>query len=139
VAVDGLKRVWVLWSANQNGNFDIYAASSEGASKGARWSAPVRLTSDRGTDVNPVAATDAKGRVWTAWQAYRNGNLEILAAVQNGVRFSPEATVSFSPASDWDPAIATAANGDGAVSWDTYDKGDYDAYFRRLRSYGAQL
>src|SRR5262249_9804922 len=71
VAVDGSKRVWVLWSANQNSNFDIYAASSDGASKGAKWSAPMRLTMDPGTDINPVAATDAKGRVWAAWQAFR--------------------------------------------------------------------
>jgi hypothetical protein len=68
-----------------------------------------------------------------AWQAYRNGNLEILTAAQQGDRFTAEKVVSFSKASDWDPAIATAANGEVAVSWDTYDKGDYDVYFRRLK------
>jgi hypothetical protein len=93
----------------------------------------MRLTTDPGTDVNPVATTDAKGRVWVAWQGYRNGSLDILATVQRGDRFTPETTVSFSPASDWDPAIAAASNGEVAVSWDTYDKGDYDVYFRRLR------
>jgi hypothetical protein len=139
VAVDGKKRVWVIWSANQKGNFDIYAASSDGSSKGAKWSGPVRVSNHPGTDVNPVAATDAQGRVWVAWQAFRSGNLEILAAVQNGDRFSREATVSFSPASDWDPAIATSANGEVAVSWDTYDKGDYDVYFRRLRAQGGEI
>jgi hypothetical protein len=137
VAVDGSKRIWVLWSANINSNFDIYASSSDGASMGAKWSSPARLTTDAGTDVNPVAATDSKGHVWTAWQAFRNGNLEILAAVQSGDKFSPEVKVSFSAASDWDPAIATAANGEVAVSWDTYDKGDYDVYFRRLKSEGG--
>ncbi len=134
VAVDGSKRVWAIWSANQKGNFDIYAAVSEGATKGVKWSTPMRVSSDPGTDVNPVAATDAQGRVWIAWQALRNGNLEILSSVQNGVHFGPETTVSFSPASDWDPAIATSPSGEVAVSWDTYDKGDYDVYFRRLRA-----
>ena len=89
-----------------------------------------------GTDLNPVAATDAKGRVWVAWQGFRNNNLEILAAAQNGNGFGKEAVVSFSKASDWDPSIATAANGEVAVAWDTYDKGDYDVYFRRLRLEG---
>ena len=28
IAVDGSKRVWVLWSANQNGNFDIYPVAT---------------------------------------------------------------------------------------------------------------
>ena len=132
VAVDGRKRVWVIWSANQKGNFDLYARSySEG-----KWSAIVRLTSDAGMDVNPVAVTDSTGRVWVAWQGFRNGNLEILASVQQGDKFSPEKIVSFSPRSDWDPAIAAASNGEVAVSWDTYDKGDYDVYFRRLRASG---
>ncbi|MDP9169266.1 MAG: hypothetical protein M3N54_01500, partial [Acidobacteriota bacterium] len=84
-------------------------------------------------DLEPVAATDAKGRVWIAWQGFRNNNLEILAAVQNGDTFSAETVVSTSRASDWEPAIAAAPNGDIAVSWDTYDKGDYDVYFTRLR------
>lgn len=41
VAVDAQQRVWVLWSANQDGNFDIYARSySQG-----KWSATQRLRS----------------------------------------------------------------------------------------------
>ena len=133
VAVDGQKHVWVFWSANKNGNFDIYGK----ALANGRWSNEVRITSDPGTDLNPVAATDAKGRVWIAWQGFRNNNLEVLAAVQDGDGFSAESTVSFSKNSDWDPAIAAAPNGEVAVAWDTYDKGDYDVYFRRLRMQGG--
>ncbi len=129
VAVDGQKRVWVIWSANKDGNFDLYAR----AYSGGAWSSELRLTSDPGTDINPVAAADAKGRVWVAWQAFRLNNLEILAAAQNGDGFTKETLVSTSRSSDWDPAIASAPNGDVAVSWDTYDKGDYDVYFRRFR------
>ena len=80
-----------------------------------------------------MAAADAKGRVWVAWQAFRLNNLEILAAAQNGDGFTKETLVSTSRSSDWDPAIASAPDGDVAVSWDTYDKGDYDVYFRRFR------
>jgi hypothetical protein len=130
VAVDGQKRVWVVWSANKNGNFDLYAKYLEGD----KWSPEMQITADPGTDINPVAATDARGRVWIAWQAFRGDNLDILAAVQSGERFVKETRVSFSPRSDWDPAIAAAPNGDVAISWDTYDKGDYDVYFRRMRA-----
>ena len=135
VAVDGSKRVWVFYSANRKNNFDLYAKSYANG----RWSAEQRLTTDEGTDINPVAATDASGRVWIAWQAFRNSNLEILAAAQQGDRFTREATVSFSKASDWDPSIATAPNGEVAIAWDTYDKGDYDVYFRRLKLNGAAV
>ncbi len=130
VAVDGQKRVWVIWSANKNGNFDLYAKYLQGDS----WSPEMRITTDPGQDLNPVAATDAKGRVWIAWQAFRNDNLDILAAVQRGDGFVKETRVSFSPRSDWDPSIAAAPNGDIAIAWDTYDKGDYDVYFRRVRA-----
>jgi hypothetical protein len=129
VAVDGKNRVWVIYSANRQGNFDLYARSFSGG----RLSTEQRLTNDPGTDINPVAASDASGRVWVAWQAFRNNNLEILASALDGDHFTRETTVSFSKASDWDPSIATSANGEVAVAWDTYDKGDYDVYFRRLK------
>jgi hypothetical protein len=130
VAVDGQGRAWVFYSAQRSGNFDIYAryARADGS-----VSSEVRLTSDVGTDLFPVAATDAAGRVWVAWQGYRNDNLEILASVQNGDTFWPETVVSTSPASDWEPAIAAASNGEVSIAWDTYDKGDYDVYLRRVR------
>ena len=130
VAVDGKKRVWVIWSANKNDNFDLYAKVLDGTT----WSPEMRVTTDPGTDINPVAATDARGRVWIAWQAFRGENLDILAAVQNGDQFVKETRVSFSPKSDWDPSIAAAPNGDVAIAWDTYHKGDYDVYFRRVRA-----
>jgi hypothetical protein len=130
VAIDSLGRAWVFYSANRSGNFDIYARNSDAS---GNMSAEIRLTTDVGTDLFPVAATDAAGRVWVAWQGFRNNNLEVLASVQNGNTFWPETIVSTSPASDWDPAIATSADGEVAVSWDTYDKGDYDVYVRRLQ------
>jgi hypothetical protein len=129
VAVDGQKRVWVVYSANRNGNFDIYAK----ARSGARFGDEVRITSSDGVDLNPVATADSSGRLWVAWQGYRNGSLEVLAAAWNGKGFTKATVVSSSRASDWDPSIAAASNGEVAIAWDTYDKGDYDVYFRRVR------
>lgn len=131
IAADGEKRIWIIWSAMKPDGFHLFARR---ARRDGSWDPEIRITSGPGPNMKPVAATDAKGRVWIAWQGYRNGNLEILAAAQNGDGFSPEATVSFSKASDWDPAIASSPDGDIAVTWDTYDKGDYDVYARRLRA-----
>jgi hypothetical protein len=130
VAIDGARRVWVIWSAGRNGSFDLYAR----AYSNGKWTPEKRLTTNPGTDINPVAATDRRGRVWVAWQGFRGDNLDILAAVQQGDNFSPEQRVSTSRQSDWDPAIAAAPNGDIAISWDTYDKGDYDVWVRRMRA-----
>jgi hypothetical protein len=130
ISIDGQNRVWAIWSARRNGNSDLYARVRRGDGE---WEPEKRLTSNPGVDLSPVAATDSGGRVWIAWQGFRNNNLEVLAAVQNGESFSPGIVVSFSAASDWDPAIAASANGDVAIAWDTYDKGDYDVWFRRMR------
>jgi hypothetical protein len=130
VAVDGQGRAWIFYSVNRSGNFDIYARWSRADGV---MSPEIRLTTDAGTDLFPVAASDSAGRVWVAWQGFRNNNLEVLASVQKSDTFWPETIVSTSAASDWDPAIATAANGEVAISWDTYDKGDYDVYVRRLQ------
>lgn len=59
VAINGQHRVWVIWSANRKDNFDLYARYL----KEDRWSHEIRLTTGAGTDINPVAATDAAGRV----------------------------------------------------------------------------
>ncbi len=130
VAVDGQGRAWIFYSAQRNGNFDLYARS---ARADGTMSSEIRLTTDAGSDLFPVAAADASGRVWVAWQGFRNNNLEILASAQTGDTFAPETVVSVSPASDWDPAIAASQDGQVAISWDTYDKGDYDVYLRRAR------
>ena len=120
----------VFYSAQRSGNFDLYARN---ARADGSVSPEIRVTNNPGTDLFPVAATDSFGRVWVAWQGFRNNNLEILASAQTGDTFAPEAIVSVSTASDWDPAIAAAPDGEVAISWDTYDKGDYDVYLRRVR------
>lgn len=130
IAGDGTGRVWVVWAAERNGNFDLYAR----AWSNGQWGRELQITRAEGADLNPVAATDSQGRVWIAWQAFRAGNLDIVGTVLEGDSFQHEFRVSTSPASDWAPSIAAAPHGDVAISWDTYDKGDYDVLFRRLRS-----
>src|SRR5215470_4372971 len=126
VAVDDSGRAWVFWSANNGGNFDLYARSFE-AGKGGKT---LKLTSDRGPDIAPVAATDAKGRVWVAWQGFRNGRSQIRAAYQQGDKFSDEILVASSISNEWNPAIAAAPNGDVTIAWDSYRNGNYDVYLR---------
>ncbi|MFK5282043.1 hypothetical protein ACI3PL_21045, partial [Lacticaseibacillus paracasei] len=58
VAVDGNNRVWVVWAANENNNFDIHARVVENNRPGKT----VRLSTDAGSDIFPVATTDAQGR-----------------------------------------------------------------------------
>jgi hypothetical protein len=129
VAVDGQGRVVVAWSQQVDGDWEIFyrrytPASQEGE---GHWSDIVRLTQAPGCDFQVVAATDSKGTVWLAWQAWRKDNFDILlAALAEGHPWKEPKAVSNSKANDWSPALATDSKGNVYVAWDTYDQGNYD-------------
>jgi hypothetical protein len=126
IAIDGRGRVWVFWSQNEKGNFDLFGRVIENGNPGAT----VRLTREAGSDIDPVAATDAQGHVWVAWQGWRSGKASIFAATQNGNSFAAPFTVSSSSGNEWNPAIAADGSGRVTVAWDSYRNGNYDIYLR---------
>jgi hypothetical protein len=126
VAVDGHGRVWVFWSQNDRGNFDIFARSVSAGTPGP----VVQISKELGADIDPVAAADSKGNVWVAWQGWRNGRARIYAATQNGVAFSSTTVVSQSAGNEWNPAIAAASDGRVTVAYDSYRNGNYDIFMR---------
>ena len=60
VTVDGAGKVWVAWSQNVGGNWDIYRRSYDPAQN--QWSPIERVTTDPGADINVVSATDSQGK-----------------------------------------------------------------------------
>ena len=132
IALDGRGRPWVFWSENRRGNnFDIWAASLQGGKAGK----PVAVSRETGSDIDPVAATDSQGRVWVAWQGWRNGRAAIFAAGGKGSGFSAPQKISQSDGNEWNPAIAADRSGRIAIAWDSYRNGNYDI-FARLASSG---
>lgn len=123
VAVDGEGIVWVVWSQNLKGNWDLLARRFDPKAKS--WSRVERLTTDEGADINAVAVRSASGRVWLAWQGWRDGNFDILAMPLGDKRFKP-LRVGSKTANEWSPSIAADSKGNLFVAFDTYEKGDYD-------------
>ena len=126
VSVDGSGKIVVAWAQQEDDNWDIY--SREFDPKAGSWSKRQRLTEDPGSDFHVVSATDSKGQVWLAWQAFRKDNYDILAAPLGGKPM----TVSSSPKNDWGPAIAADKKGRVFVAWDSYDAGNYDVNLRQI-------
>jgi hypothetical protein len=127
VAVDGKGDVWVAWSQQIDGDWEICYRRYTPGKDGGEWSDIVRLTRAPGADFHVVAAADAAGTVWLAWQAWRDNNFDILlAAPVEGHPWNGPRTISRSKANDWTPAIAADSRGRVYVAWDSYDKGNYD-------------
>jgi hypothetical protein len=125
-AYDGAGALHAIWSAQVDGNWDLY----ERRKTGRTWSAVERLTTADGSDFSQRATADSEGHLWLAWQAFRNGQSDIYARQFQGGAWGPEIRVSESAANHWDPAIAADANGTVWVAWDSYDRGNYDVFVR---------
>jgi len=126
--VDGDGCLWVIWSQQEKGNWDIWARALEGKN----WLKPYRLTSSPYPDINPAVMLDRLGRIVVAWQGYRNGQSDIFLKVMEDGRWSEEITICDEPANDWFPAVAADSGGRIYVAWDSYRNGNYDIF---LRSY----
>ena len=130
IAQDRDGRIWVAWSAQVNGNFDLYARAFDGR----RWSRIERLTTAENADIYHVLASDAAGNLYLAWQSARSGAFDVWMRVFDGAKWGPEIQVSTEPANDWEPALAVAPNGAVTVVWDSYAKGNYDVVARTYRN-----
>jgi hypothetical protein len=119
--------VLVVWSAQVNGNFDLYSAA---ISDPGRVSRPERITSAAYSDFNVRAASDKTGNVTIVWQSFRHGNADVFARRYSAGKWGREVQVSASKASDWEPAVALDSKGRAWISWDSYDRGNYDVMLR---------
>ena len=119
----------IFWSSQNGGNFDLWARRLVNGQPQDL----VRLTSAAGSDIDPVTAADSAGRVWVAWQGWRNGRAAIFASRQNGAVFTAPQQVS-TGANEWNPSIAADGNGRVTVAWDSYRNGNYDIYLRHAQN-----
>lgn len=126
IAADGAGRIWISWSENRDGRFDIYTSCIDDGKPGGA----IRISQAIGSNMAPVAAADSGGRVWIAWQGWRNGRASIFVSRQEQDKFSQPFQVSESQANEWNPAIATDTKGHVALVWDSYRNGNYDLYSR---------
>jgi hypothetical protein len=134
VAVDGQGRVHVVWSQNVDGNWDLFeqVVDPKDFPKVSAQS-PRRLTSDPGADVYAALAADKQGRVWVAWQGWRNCQADIwLMPLDAGAAATAPRPIQVtdSPADEWSPALAADSKGRLHVAYDTYAAGNYDVYLR---------
>ena len=142
LAIDAQNRVWVVWSQMVAGNWDLYARRFDPARQ--EWGAMERLTNDPLPDVNPRLASDGKGGMAVAWQAFRARKeaapnaptsrpfSNIMMKPLDGERWGGDVRVTDHAANDWEPALAFDASGSAWVAWDSYANGNYDVMLSRI-------
>ena len=128
LAFDATGRIWIVWSQQADGNFDLYARWYDGNIFGSLH----RLTNAPQSDFDQdVAFRD--GTIHIAWQAFRGKQSDIYYMAYANGAWGEEILVSASPRNDWEPAVAVDSQGTAIVAWDTYDKGRYDVLMRRIK------
>ena len=137
VVVDKKGTVHLFWSEQVAGNWDIYARSY--APGEGKWSAVKRLTDDPGTDFNVVAAVDARGDVWCAWQGWRDGFFRVFAGKFEANGQLSARKLTDANANHWSPTIAADSQGAVYVAYDTYEKENYDVHVARIGPMGVEI
>lgn len=125
--LDGTGRLWIVWSQQVQGNFDIFARVLE---EGGEWGREYRLSGDANPDIHPRAVSDGRGRLWVVWQGFQRGNSDLFLRHWDGETWGPEVALTRDEANDWEPALAVGSGQRVWVAWDSYRKGNYDIYLR---------
>src|SRR5262249_55766821 len=76
---------------------------------------------------------DPKQGVWMAWQAWRDGQADILLAPAEGRDGVAPYRVSRTTANEWSPSMAIGPDGRAFIAFDTYKSGNYDVILHEVR------
>lgn len=119
------EEIWAFWSAQVQGNWDIYGRRVHPSPT------PIeRLTEHPAPDFNTVAVADGQGRITVVWQSFREGNGDVFLRQRVGGVWRSPIRVSPSEANDWEPSAAVDGMGTVHIVWDTYETGDYNVCLR---------
>ena len=122
--------VWVFWSSDRTGNYDIYYKSS--SDLGVSWSNDTRLTIHSSRDLKPSARQLFNGTIWVVWCSDRSGgyDLYLKTSADNGVSWSDDFRLTTGPELDKSPSIAQMSDGTVWLFWASDITGYYDIYYK---------
>ena len=130
VVEDGEGKIWVIWSEQVEGNWDLHARAFDGE----RWGPIERLTSAAQPDIHHKAVRDRSGVIHLVWQGARGDRFGIFHMSHNATSGWSNAERVSSPSAGncWEPSVTTDANGTVYVAWDQYSEASgYDIFLAR--------
>jgi hypothetical protein len=130
VGVEGNGRAWVVYSANRQGNYDLYARPAS-AKPGSQPGPEQRLTKAPGPDLTPVLCTDQAGHLLLAcqsWDEAGHARISLFTCRDGKWAEGPVLPGTRAGSNRWYPAVAAGPKGQVAVAYDVYQDGDYDVH-----------
>jgi hypothetical protein len=114
-AADG--KIWVAWSSNRMGNYDIFYTKYDGSS----WlPEPKRLTTDSKADDFPSIIQGSDGKIWIFWSSAEMGDPgEIFCSTSsdNGTNWSNAMRLTTNQGDDWRPSAVEATDESIWIVW----------------------
>ena len=127
VSQDGEGKIWVVWSEQVGGNWDLYARAFDGDN----WSSIERLTRASQPDIHHRLTRSDDGTIHLVWQGARGDRFGIFhRSYEASGGWGAAVRVSSASAGNcWEPSLAVASDGTLYVAWDQYSEATgYDIY-----------
>jgi hypothetical protein len=118
MTTDQRGRAWLVWQGFRDGQADIFARCVDGDG----WHEPIRVSTAKANDWNPVVAADPKSdRVWVGWDTYETGDYSIRVRDLSGgpaPKLGDVLCPDKSPVFQAHPSLACDRDGRLWVAWD---------------------
>lgn len=121
IVADQDGKVWIAWSSNRDGDWNIYSVYYDGT-----WLTPTAVTTHSADDLDATMAVDKSGKVWLAWQSYRDGDANVYASCNDGSGWSFPFQITSDPADDISPSFSQNSSGRMWISWMSKRCGNWD-------------
>jgi hypothetical protein len=118
--------IWVVWSSDRNGNYDLYLKSS--LNNGVSWSENIQLTTDSNLDKMPCLAQMSNGTIWLVWSSDRTGNYDLYYKTSSdlGASWSNDAQLTSGPKVESNPYILQTINEKIWIFWSKREPADVE-------------
>ena len=131
VAIANGNQIWLFWSSNREGQWDIWTRVYDGLTS----SAPVRLTDHPAEDRRPIVVPDAEYHIWLFWQSNRRGRTDIWVREYNGAEWGLPSRLTTAQFHDEMPAGVIDGDGRLWLFWSA-DLGDRRNLYAQVRENG---
>jgi hypothetical protein len=145
---DSAKAEPAWWEAVRKGSADIYFTVSR--DRGLHFSANAKINDDEGLNAQafPSTAVDGQGRLFVAWEDYRNENSDVYfsQSISDGSVFSPNVKVNDDEGTtgQFHPSLTNNPDGRTFLIWTDIrhthrvsglEEGDYEEKFKKTKNF----